>query len=70
MSSWRLRVTPMLLASSTLTCELSSFQLKTTAVAKEELDAWREGAHDDLVLAVAVAGRVGEQAMRPFLIWL
>jgi hypothetical protein len=29
-----------------------------------EVDAWREGAHDDLVLAVAVAAWVVEHVMR------
>jgi hypothetical protein len=46
--------------------EVASSQVK--AAAKEELDSGREGAHDDLVPAVAAAGWVGEHAMRPFLI--
>ena len=50
--------------SAMLVRELAAFQLKVSAAAKEELDAWREGAHDDLVLAVAVAAWLGEQAMR------
>jgi hypothetical protein len=39
----------------TLTRELESFQVKITESAHDTYGAWREGAHDDLVLAVALA---------------
>jgi hypothetical protein len=64
LQSRRLRVAPALWESATLARELTAFQVKTTAAAKEELDAWREGEHDDLVLAVAVGAWLGEHAMR------
>ncbi len=70
LQSRRLRVAPALPESATLARELASFQVKATAAAKEELDAWREGAHDDLVLAVAVAAWLGEHAMRRLVIWV
>ena len=35
--------------------ELMAFQVKVNAQAHDTYGAWREGAHDDLVLAVAVA---------------
>jgi hypothetical protein len=40
--------------AATLVRELSSFQVKASA-ATEELVPWREGTHDDLVLAAAEA---------------
>ncbi len=70
LQSRRLRVAPALPESATLARELASFQVKAAAAATEELDAWRAGAHDDLVLAVAVACWLGEHAMWPLLVWL
>jgi hypothetical protein len=49
---------------------LAAFLVKVAATAKEELDAWRGGAHDDLVLAVAVAAWLGERAFQRFRMWL
>jgi hypothetical protein len=40
--------------------ELQNFRVKITAAANETFGAWREGEHDDLVLAVALAAWVGE----------
>jgi hypothetical protein len=34
---------------------LTTFRVKITPAADEVFGAWREGAHDDLVLAVAIA---------------
>jgi hypothetical protein len=68
LQSRRLRVAPALPESATLVRELTAFQVKATAVQKEELGAWREGTHDDLVLSVAVAAWVGEHAMRRLVI--
>jgi hypothetical protein len=70
LQSRRLRVAPALPESAMLVRELAVFQLKVNAPAKEELDAWREGAHDDLVLAVAVAAWLGEHAMRRLVVWV
>ena len=63
-----LRVAPALVEAATLARELAAFQVKATAAAKEEWGAWREGTHDDLVLAVAVAAWLGEHAMRRLVI--
>jgi hypothetical protein len=41
--------------------ELLTFQLKITAAAHDIYGAWRESAHDDLVLAVALACWYWEQ---------
>jgi hypothetical protein len=64
----RLRVAPALPQAETLARELAAFQLKAAAAAEEELGAWREGAHDDLVLAVAVAAWLEERAFRRLVI--
>jgi hypothetical protein len=70
LQSRRLRVAPALPESATLVRELAAFQVKTPALSKEELDAWRKGAHDDLVLAVAVGAWLGEHAMRQLVVWV
>ncbi|HEY3288494.1 MAG TPA: hypothetical protein VGK87_00050 [Anaerolineae bacterium] len=44
----------------TLLDELLSFQVKTTIVGHDIYEAWREGKHDDLVLALALACWYGE----------
>ncbi len=43
--------------------ELESFRAKVTAARDETFESWREGQHDDLVLAVALAAWLGEQAL-------
>src|SRR5262245_15634737 len=40
-------------------------RVQVTASANETVEAWREGQHDELVLAVALAAWVGEQALPP-----
>jgi hypothetical protein len=57
----RLKVVPRLDLAETLKRELLDFQVKVTAAANETFGAWREGAHDDLVLAVAMAAWVAER---------
>lgn len=42
--------------------ELQSFQVKITTSANEVYGAWREGAHDDLVLALAMAAWYAERS--------
>ncbi|HEY7153836.1 MAG TPA: hypothetical protein VH575_07735 [Gemmataceae bacterium] len=70
LQSRRLQVAPVLPEAATLARELAAFQLKVAATKKDELDAWRQGTHDDLVLAVAVAAWLGENALRRFTIWV
>lgn len=41
--------------------ELGNFKVKITTAANETFGAWREGQHDDLVLAVALACWYGER---------
>jgi hypothetical protein len=62
-------VAPALTESATRARESAAFQVRKTAAPKEEPDSWREGAHDDMVLAIGVASRVGEHAIRPLLVW-
>ena len=53
----RLQVAPSLPEAETLVLELLNFRLKPLPAhaASDPLAAWRDGAHDDLVLAVAIA---------------
>jgi hypothetical protein len=57
----RLRVVPRLALADVLKSELLGFKIKITSSANEAFGAWREGAHDDLVLAVAMAAWVDER---------
>jgi hypothetical protein len=41
--------------------ELENFRVKITAAANEVYESWREGDHDDLVLATAIAVWLGER---------
>jgi len=58
----RLKVAQALPEARTLEQEFLTFQVKITAAAHETFGAWREGQHDDLVLAVALAAWYGERA--------
>lgn len=51
----RLKIARGLPDAEVLTQELMNFRIKITAAANETYGAWREGQHDDLVLAVALA---------------
>jgi hypothetical protein len=51
----RLKVARELTLAEVLVKELLNFKVKVTASANETYEAWREGDHDDLVLALAVA---------------
>jgi hypothetical protein len=51
----RLRIARGLHEAAVLVRELQQFQVKITAAANETFGVWREGQHDDLVLAVALA---------------
>jgi hypothetical protein len=52
----RLRIAKGLPEAQVLTEELMNFRIKITAAAHETFGVWRQGQHDDLVLAVALAG--------------
>jgi hypothetical protein len=56
----RLKIVPSLKFASLLKAELLNFQVKVTPSANEVFGTWREGQHDDLVLAVAMAAWLGE----------
>jgi hypothetical protein len=59
----RLVIAPALREARTLRQELSNFKVKINiASATESFEAWREGQHDDLVLACCLAVWQGEQA--------
>jgi hypothetical protein len=71
LQSRRLRVAPALPEAATLVRELAAFQVKVTVATKEEeMAAWREGTHDDLVLAIAVAAWLGENALRRLVVFV
>jgi hypothetical protein len=55
MQGRRLQIARSLPDAATLVRELQQFQVKITAAANETFGAWRNGQHDDLVLAVALA---------------
>ena len=57
----RLQVAPELAEADTLVRELTTFEVRVTSSANETFGAWREGEHDDLVLAVAVAAWIAER---------
>jgi hypothetical protein len=55
LQSARLHVAPALPDAAVLMQELLNFKVKITAAAHDTYGAWREGQHDDLVLAAALA---------------
>ncbi len=55
LQSGRLRLPSKLPLTEVLVKELHSFQVKITLSANETFGSWREGSHDDLVLALALA---------------
>jgi len=57
-----LRIAAGLKDAPALLDELMSVQVKTSAAGHEQYGAWREGKHDDLVLAVAMACWAVEKA--------
>ena len=57
----RLRILESLREADTLTRELQTFRMKLTDRAHDTYGAWREGQHDDLVLATALALWWGEE---------
>jgi hypothetical protein len=63
----KLKIARALPEAQTLVRELQDFEVKITDSANDTYGAWREGTHDDLVLAVALAlwvgKKIGEQVM-------
>jgi hypothetical protein len=57
-------VAPALREAQTLVQELTTFQLKPVLLGNDAYVAWREGPHDDLVLAAGVAAGPAERARR------
>lgn len=55
LQSNQLKIASALPEAATLVRELQNFQVKITDSAHDTYGAWREGEHDDLVLAVALA---------------
>jgi hypothetical protein len=45
-------------------------QVKVSQAAETEMDSWRQGTRDDLVLSIAVAAWLGEHAMHRLVIGL
>lgn len=70
LESDRLHLNRALADAVTLKAELENFRAKITLTGHDRYEAgggdeWRVGAHDDLVLAVAVAAWMGESHARP-----
>jgi hypothetical protein len=61
----KLKIAEALPEAGTLVRELQDFQVKITEAANDTYGAWREGAHDALVLAVALALYVGKKRGEP-----
>lgn len=55
MQTRRLKVSPALPLAETLATELSNFRVKISKANNEQFGSWRDGEHDDLVLAVALS---------------
>jgi hypothetical protein len=62
--SRRLKVSRAIDLGSVLVEELMNFRVKITANANDTYGAWREGTHDDLVLALSLACWTGERMLK------
>src|SRR4029079_4449270 len=60
----RLHLASGLTHADDLVKELTNFRIKLTPTANDLVTTWREGRHDDLVLAVAIAAWAGEKNLR------
>jgi len=60
----RIKIARSLPDAEVLAKELENFRVKITVAANELYEAWREGQHDDLVLAVAMAAWLVERRQR------
>ena len=61
----RMEITEQAGGSAALRAELQGFHAKIKPSGHESLEAWREGVHDDLVLAVALAAWRAENLPQP-----
>jgi hypothetical protein len=61
----RIKIAPSLPEAKKLVREFLNFRVKITPAANETFGAWREGVHDDLVLAIAIAAWAGERHSVP-----
>ena len=69
LQSRTLRIARDLKHAATLSDELATFEVKITESANETFGAWRAGAHDDLVLAVAMLSWWAWRAPGPVEFW-
>ncbi|MQA88709.1 MAG: hypothetical protein GEU90_00540 [Gemmatimonas sp.] len=70
LQSGRLRFAAGLPLVDTLVRELLAFRVKISAdTAHDSYGAWREGSHDDLVLAVALAAWYAEKGQTGRVVW-
>lgn len=63
----RLRIAPSLQEAGNLERELQAFRVKVSVDGHDSYEAWREGDHDDLVLAVAMAVWLNEKGRNAWL---
>jgi hypothetical protein len=72
LQSGRLKIARSLEHAETLRAELLNFRVKVNvATAHDSYEAWREGDHDDLVLAAALAAwRAGRKEFIPLIVWV
>jgi hypothetical protein len=61
----RIKVAPTLPEAQMLVQELTNFKAKVPTASSDLLSDWREGQHDDLVLAVAIAVWAAERSPPP-----
>jgi hypothetical protein len=66
----RLKVAESLPTAALLTEELANFRVRAPLVAADDVLAWREGEHDDLVLAVGIAAWESERYFSPGVYWV
>jgi hypothetical protein len=59
----RLQIARSLPDAALLLKELENFRMKVNVARDDTLEAWREGRHDDLIFAVALAAWVGQLAI-------
>jgi len=64
LQSGRLKIAARLPEAATLRQELLTLRVRVTPAANDTYTAWREGDHDDTVLAVALAAWAGEMPVR------
>jgi hypothetical protein len=61
----RIQIASGLAEAPLLVKELENFRVNVTLARNDSPESWREGQHDDLVLAAALAAWLGERALPP-----